>query len=92
MTISIVTPVAVCTKATEPNYPGVYSISHRNTKDGYIPSVAKDSTPLGVTFYLSNEISGTSTSIVSNILLTFLNENDQTVEFQTNKGCSYENC
>lgn len=88
MTISMAVPVAVCTKATEPNYPGVYSISHRNTTEGYIPSVAKDSTPLEVTFYLSNENEGTGTSIVSNILLSFANDSNQTVEFKTNKACS----
>lgn len=88
MTISMAVPVSVCTKATEPNYPGVYSISHRKTTDGYIPSVAKDLTPLEVTFYLSNENEGTGTSIVSNILLTFTNDSSQTVEFVTNKKCS----
>lgn len=88
MTISMAVPVAVCTKATESNLPGVCSISHRSTTDGYIPSVAKDSTPLEVTFYLSNENEGKDTSIVSNILLTFTNDSSQTVEFVTNKECS----
>lgn len=88
MTISMAVPMAVCTKATESNLPEVYSISHRNTAEGYIPSVAKDSTPLEVTFYLSNKNKGTGTNIVSSILLTFANDNNQTVEFVTNKKCS----